>query len=215
MTDLIVLCPNPFRDTGLELTLKAKSLLETNGYRTEICPVFGADDPDAIPQNIRISDWNSVSGDAALFVIIGGDGTMLHAARYLNHTDTPMLGINLGTKGFMAPLEPDKLELILDAAAGNYVSSYRMMIDVELKRNDTVAAFLRQQTEICLQQPQLQIHLQRCWAERCSHSWHGRLYQAHCMVRRRYDGEFFRRRNYRFDSDRFYRLLDVGRRAYR
>ncbi len=138
MTDLIVLCPNPFRDTGLELTLKAKSLLEANGYRTEICPVFGADDPDAIPQNIRISDWNSVSGDAALFVIIGGDGTMLHAARYLNHTDTPMLGINLGTKGFMAPLEPDKLELILDAAAGNYVSSYRMMIDVELKRNGKV-----------------------------------------------------------------------------
>ena len=45
MSDLIVLCPNPFRDTGLELTLKAKALLETNGYRTEICPVFGADDP--------------------------------------------------------------------------------------------------------------------------------------------------------------------------
>lgn len=39
MSDLIVLCPNPFRDTGLELTLQAKALLETNGYRTEICPV--------------------------------------------------------------------------------------------------------------------------------------------------------------------------------
>ena len=49
MSDLIVLCPNPFRDTGLELTLQAKALLETNGYRTEICPVFGADDPEAIP----------------------------------------------------------------------------------------------------------------------------------------------------------------------
>lgn len=138
MSDLIVLCPNPFRDTGLELTLQAKALLETNGYRTEICPVFGADDPEAIPAEVKISDWAAVSNEATLFIIIGGDGTMLHAARYLNHTDTPMLGINLGTKGFMAPLEPDKLDLIVDAAAGNYVSSHRMMIDVELKRNGKV-----------------------------------------------------------------------------
>ena len=109
MSDLIVLCPNPFRDTGLELTLKAKALLETNGYRTEICPVFGADDPEAIPAEVKISDWAAVSNEATLFIIIGGDGTMLHAARYLNHTDIPMLGINLGTKGFMAPLEPDTM----------------------------------------------------------------------------------------------------------
>ncbi len=65
MSDLIVLCPNPFRDTGLELTLQAKALLETNGYRTEICPVFGADDPEAIPAEVKISDWAAVSNEAA------------------------------------------------------------------------------------------------------------------------------------------------------
>ena len=138
MAKLIVLCPNPFRDSDLELTLKAKKLLLDNGYEVKICPVFGADDPEAIPRDVEVTPWSEVSEKAELFIIIGGDGTMLHTARYLNHTDTPMLGINLGTKGFMAPLEPENLDFILDAAAGKYVSSYRMMIDVKLMRNGEV-----------------------------------------------------------------------------
>ena len=74
--------------------------------------------------------------DAA--VVLGGDGTILHTARYLNHTQIPMLGVNLGTKGFMASIEPEDIGQILDAAAGNYSSSFRMMIDVELIRNGEV-----------------------------------------------------------------------------
>lgn len=138
MSELIVLCPNPFRDTNLELTLKAKKLLLDNGFDVKICPVFGADDKDAIPAGVEITPWSDISDDAKLYIVIGGDGTMLHTARYLNHADIPMLGINLGTKGFMAPLEPENLDLIIDAAKGKYVSSYRMMIDVVLVRNGEV-----------------------------------------------------------------------------
>ena len=135
MSELIVLCPNPFRDNKLELTLKAKSLLLANGYRVKICPVFGANDPEAIPPDVEITSWNDLHEEAKLFIVIGGDGTMLHTARYLNHNDTPMLGVNLGTKGFMTVLEPENIELILDAAAGKIVSSIRMMLDVRLVRN--------------------------------------------------------------------------------
>ena len=135
---LIVICPNPFRDIKLELTMKAKDMLENAGFQTAICPVFGADEPDAIPAGIETSSWDEVANEASLFIIIGGDGTVLNTARALDHSAVPLLGINLGTKGFMASLEPDNIEKILDAAAGSYVSSPRMMIDVKLIRNGEV-----------------------------------------------------------------------------
>ena len=138
MSKLIVLCPNPYRDSHLELTKKAKELLSNNGYDVAVCPVFGADDTTAIPEDIKITPWADVADKARMFMVIGGDGTILHTARYLNHSDTPMLRINLGTKGFMASLEPEELDMILEAAAGNYFSSRRMMIDVELVREGKV-----------------------------------------------------------------------------
>jgi len=133
--ELIVLCPNPFRDTELALTLKAKKLLEDQGYMTAVCPVFGLNEKGAIPEAVEISPWDAVASEAKLFIIIGGDGTILHAARSLDHSSKPLLGLNLGTKGFMAILEPDDLPLILDAAKGSYTPSLRMMIDVEIRRN--------------------------------------------------------------------------------
>lgn len=135
---LIVLCPNPFRDIKLKLTKKAKSLLESAGYETAVCPVFGNDEPGAIPADVNTVTWDGVAGKASLFIIIGGDGTLLHTARSLDHSSTPLLGVNLGTKGFMASLEPENIDKILDAAAGNYISSPRMMIDVQLMRGNEV-----------------------------------------------------------------------------
>ncbi len=138
MSKLIVLCPNPYRDCGLELTRKAKEILICNGYSVAVCPVFGTHDSSVIPDDVELSSWSSVAGHASVFIVIGGDGTILHTARYLNHSDIPMLGINLGTKGFMASLEPENIDLILEAAAGKYSSSFRMMIDIELIRNGEV-----------------------------------------------------------------------------
>lgn len=135
---LVVLCPNPFRDINLELTIKSKQMLEDAGYETAICPVFGADEPDAIPEGVEISSWEDVADKASLFVILGGDGTVLNTARSLNHSSAPLLGVNLGTKGFMATLEPENIDKILDAAAGKYISSPRMMIDVQLIRKGEV-----------------------------------------------------------------------------
>lgn len=135
---LIVICPNPFRDIKLELTIKARDMLENAGYETAICPVFGADQPDAIPAGIKTSTWDEVIGDASLFIIIGGDGTVLNTARALDHSSVPLLGVNLGTKGFMASLEPENIDKILDAAAGDFIPSPRMMIDVQLVRNGEV-----------------------------------------------------------------------------
>lgn len=134
MDQLIVLCPNPFRDCGLELTKMAVDILHGAGYETAVCPVFGADEDGAIPEDVEISSWDSVYSRAKLYIIIGGDGTILQAARQIGHASTPILGVNLGTKGFMSILDPDDLPEILDAAAGNFVPSCRMMVDVSVLR---------------------------------------------------------------------------------
>ena len=70
--------------------------------------------------------------------MIGGDGTILSAARQLHNSDIPILGVNLGSKGFMAALEPEHMQLIVKAAAGEYTVSRRMMLDIELERGGEI-----------------------------------------------------------------------------
>ncbi len=73
--------------------------------------------------------------DAGMAVTFGGDGAILRAARALAGTDIPILGINLGHKGFMAELEAGEIELIRAAFEGKYTLESRMMADVAVFRD--------------------------------------------------------------------------------
>ncbi len=127
----IVLVPNPYRDGGLALTLKAKELLERDGFKTVISPVFVE-----LPEASAMQPLSKSMPDASLIISFGGDGTFLHVARQAPELQIPMLGVNVGTKGFMAGLEPENIGLVCKAARGEYRKSRRMMIDVELHRGD-------------------------------------------------------------------------------
>ena len=63
-------------------------------------------------------------------IAIGGDGTILHAAKCMMPFVRPVLGINLGRLGFLATLEPDQLELLSQLKTGEYQTDYRMLLDV-------------------------------------------------------------------------------------
>ena len=134
--DNIVLCPNLLRDTDMHLTLAARKLLEDAGYRAVISPMFPPEDVDL--GGIPTVPMEKAVENAALMVCFGGDGTILHTARVAMRRRVPILGINMGNKGFMAELEPEELDKLLDAAAGRYTPSIRMMLDVELIRNGEV-----------------------------------------------------------------------------
>ena len=131
---MIALCPNPFRDLELSFTKNVMLLLHDAGFETAVCPVFADDEPEAIPQDISAQHITDVADDCSLAVVIGGDGTMLAVARQLHGYELPMLGVNLGTKGFMTSLEQENISLIVEAAKGHYQLSRRMMLDVELIR---------------------------------------------------------------------------------
>lgn len=132
---MIAICPNPFRDVDLALTRKAQQLLRDAGHETVICPVFAEDEPEIVPSDIETCELTQIADACSLILVIGGDGTILSVARKLREKAVPLLGINLGTKGFMANLEPEKLPLILRAATGDMSISRRMMLEVSLIRN--------------------------------------------------------------------------------
>ena len=131
---MIAICPNPYRDSGCELSLKIDALLKGEGYETCLCPIF-ADVGDAIlPRHLSYRKLEEVAGACSLIIVVGGDGTILSAARQIHEYTVPLLGINLGTKGFMTILEPENYACVLQAARGEYTLSKRMKLDVSLLR---------------------------------------------------------------------------------
>lgn len=131
---MIAICPNPFRDTGLQLTLEIRRMLSAAGHDSVVCPVFADDEPDVIPSEIPMVKLEDAAGECSLIVVVGGDGTLLSVARTLHDYSVPILGVNLGTKGFMTTLEPENIALIPEAAKGSMTVSRRMKLDIALTR---------------------------------------------------------------------------------
>ena len=135
---MIAICPNPYRDIECSLSLKARAILEDIGKECCICPVFAELGDEILPKNIEFRALDDVKEQCELIVVIGGDGTILNVARKVQEMSTPILGVNLGTKGFMANIEPDELSYLVNAANGDYKISRRMLLDVSYIRGGEV-----------------------------------------------------------------------------
>ena len=71
-------------------------------------------------------------------LVLGGDGTLLRAAVEFAHLHAPFLGINLGSLGFLAEVDKDRVESSLDKIInGEYIIEKRMMLDGEAEISDT------------------------------------------------------------------------------
>ena len=71
-----------------------------------------------------------------LVIVVGGDGSMLGAARSLIDLDIPMLGLNRGRLGFLTDISPEQMEAgIGQVLAGNYKMSERFLLEVSVYRN--------------------------------------------------------------------------------
>ena len=129
----IVLCPNPTRDKGLAYTAKVKQMLEENGFATAVSPVYGTADSfmEQTPLDMAVKD-------ASLLVTLGGDGTILKIAPDVMAEQLPIIGVNLGHKGFLAALNPEDTDMLLAAARGEGSVVPRMMVDVTVTRNGRV-----------------------------------------------------------------------------
>ena len=78
--------------------------------------------------------------DAA--VTVGGDGTIIHAAKYAAETNTPLIGVNVGRLGFAADLETDEIEELKRIITGDFTIDRRMLLDVEVQKPEGLQSYL-------------------------------------------------------------------------
>ena len=136
----IILSSNPYRDRGLRAALEARRILERAGASTVLCLPFQPKRGDRVdlPRQVSLFSLERELPGADMLVCFGGDGTILHAARDATLHGVPILGVNMGSMGFMAELERSELAQLEQVARGNYTVEERMMLDVAVLRGEKV-----------------------------------------------------------------------------
>ena len=131
----VILTPNPYRDKNFHTLRQAVQILKDNGIQPKICLPFDVDRSFDLPKDLRFSKLDRELPNADLVICFGGDGTILHMAKAATRRGIPILGVNIGTMGFMAELESTELEKLALLAKGEYTLESRMMLDVTVQRD--------------------------------------------------------------------------------
>ena len=134
----VILTPNPYRDKGFRTVLAAQKVLNEAGIETRICLPFDVDKTFDLPRDIRFSRLERELPKADCVICFGGDGTILHMAKAATRHKIPVLGVNIGTMGFIAELESTELEELKKLVNDDFTLDSRMMLDVTIRRDRDV-----------------------------------------------------------------------------
>jgi NAD+ kinase len=86
---------------------------------------------------LRGVDYAAIGADAKLAIVVGGDGTMLAAARNLVRHHVPLVGVNQGRVGFMTDIGHDDMRSGIGAILdGKYSIEERALLEAEIRRNN-------------------------------------------------------------------------------
>lgn len=122
----VLICSNPERDIGLETAKRITELIKNRA------------DVKTVPLNYGERSFSAVQSEmenAELIVAIGGDGSIMHAARAAAPLGKSIIGVNRGDKGFLADLDGENIGLISAVLDGKYTRDPRMMLDVSVIRD--------------------------------------------------------------------------------
>lgn len=137
MLKKVILCPNPYRDHELTVAKEAKRILDGIHCPNVVCVPFRNDDkPEGFGLEIRPLQQELRGAD--MMIAFGGDGTILHLSKTAAHRNIPVLGVNLGSLGFMAELEQSELHRLGELTEEKYSIESRMMLDVSVVRDGRV-----------------------------------------------------------------------------
>ena len=131
----VILSPNPYRDKDFATLREAMAVLKSAGIDTRVCLPFEVDRSYELPRDIRFSRLDRELPGADMLICFGGDGTLLHTAKTATRQGIPVLGVNIGTMGFMAELESGELSQLARIADDDYTIDNRMMLDVTVHRD--------------------------------------------------------------------------------
>ena len=137
MLKKVILCPNPYRDHELTVAKEAKRILDSVHCPNVVCvPFRNEEKPEGYGLDIRPLQQELRGAD--MIIAFGGDGTILHLSKTAAHRDIPVLGVNLGSLGFMAELEQSELSQLTRLVSGEYTLENRMLLDVRVIRDGRV-----------------------------------------------------------------------------
>lgn len=84
----------------------------------------------------RFLNHDKMLADCDIVIAVGGDGSIIRAAKSAAVYGKPLLGVNAGNLAFMAGLEADELDYLSYLTTGEYMVDRRMLLKVELFEND-------------------------------------------------------------------------------
>jgi len=135
-----LLMANPFINIALTGNWRdpkaGESIAALSGHLLErgcAVAVGGAYRGPDLPDGVRRADDDSLMDGADLMIAVGGDGTMLYAARFAVSAAVPLLGINRGRLGFLADISPaDMLAAVDRVLAGDCEREQRRLLHAQI-----------------------------------------------------------------------------------
>ena len=115
----------------------ATSLRELAGYlRSRGCEVLVEQETATlVDAGLRAADYDGIGRNADLALVVGGDGTMLSAARNLVRHRVPLVGVNQGRVGFMTDIALSEMRSSVEALLdGRYTIEERSLLEAEIRR---------------------------------------------------------------------------------
>lgn len=132
----ISLIVNKDKKRAIETAVNAAEYLNSLGAQVltcSDCPVHGTVVTETAEDAIRECD---------IAVTVGGDGTIIHNAKFAAQYNKPLLGINLGRIGFVANIEPDEISELKKLLDGSYRVQRRMLLDISVDKDGREDSFL-------------------------------------------------------------------------
>lgn len=131
----VILAPNPYRDRNFQTARDAMQVLKKAGMQVKLCLPFDVDHACELPRDLHFSRLDREMQTADIVVCFGGDGTILHMAKSATRRGIPLLGVNIGTMGFLAELESTELDRLALLGTDDFTVESRRMLDVTVQRD--------------------------------------------------------------------------------
>jgi len=129
--DRFYIITNRAKDIDNKESSRIKEYLEAHGKSCLLSPAGPSNNKD-----YRYTDATLIPKDIQCILVIGGDGTLIQAARDLVELNIPLLGVNFGTLGYLTEVEKENLYLSLDKLIKDeYQVEERMMLEGSIIRN--------------------------------------------------------------------------------
>lgn len=81
-------------------------------------------------------DFKTLFSECDMAITVGGDGTIIHSAKYAAAADKPLIGVNVGRLGFAAEVEPANISDLSRLLSEDYTLKKRMLLDVSVTHKD-------------------------------------------------------------------------------